>query len=70
MRVQRVAAHRAELLVGGSRERERAGAHARRRYPPRGALRQVRTDPPPVARRARLPPQAADAARPPWRRLP
>lgn len=70
MRLQRFKTDRAQLLVGGALERERAGAHARRRHPARGALREVRADPPAAARRARLPAQAADAAGPPRGCLP
>lgn len=70
MRMQRAAPDRAQLLVGGARERGRAGAHAGRGHPARGALRQVRRHPPPAARHPRLPAQAADAAGPPRRRLP
>lgn len=70
VRVQRPPPDRAQLLVRGARQRERARAHARRRHSARGALRQVRQHTPPAARHTRFPAQAADATGPTRRRFP
>lgn len=60
MWLQCVKTNSAQLLVCSACERERARAHARRGHTARGALRQVRADPPATGRRARLPAQATN----------